>query len=166
MLHLFQAIAATDGLTVDSVWLVTRAAQPIDDRAGPIDVMQSPLWGLGRVAISEYQNLHCRLVDLATCSTEEIEALADEMNAPEETEDEIALHGELRYVRRLVPVSPATMHGLGRATGTAEQPFRIELQRPGILDSLAARQLARTPPGAQRDRSRGRGRPASTSRIS
>ena len=146
MLHLFQAVAATDGLTVDSVWLVTRAAQPIDDRADPIEVMQSPLWGLGRVASNEYQNMHCRLVDLATCSSEEIAALADELSAPDEAEDEIALHGELRYVHRLLPVSPATMHGLGRRAEAASQPFRIELQRPGILDSLSARPLARTPP--------------------
>ena len=50
VLHLVQALAATDGLAVDGIWLVTRAAQPIENRAGTLQVAQSPLWGLGRVA--------------------------------------------------------------------------------------------------------------------
>ena len=64
----------------------------------------------------------------------------------DETEDEIALHGELRYVRRLVPVSLTTMHGMGRQIGTASHPFRIELRRPGALELAAARVIQRRPP--------------------
>jgi acyl transferase domain-containing protein/acyl carrier protein len=146
VLQLIQAIAATDALVVDGLWLVTRAAQRIENRPETLQVTQSPLWGLGRVAMAEYQNLHCRLVDLSTCSGEEIEQLADELNTGDPTEDEIALHGELRYVRRLVTVSPTTVHGLGRQTVPASEPFRIEAQRSGILDSLSALQLVRTPP--------------------
>ncbi len=145
-LQLVQAIAATDGLVLDSLWLITRAAQPLENRADTLEVAQSPLWGFGRVAMTEYQNLRCRLVDLATGSREEIESLAEELDSPNETEDEIALHGELRYVHRLVPVSPATVHGMGPQAGAASQPFRMELQRPGILDSLSAGHLVRTPP--------------------
>jgi acyl transferase domain-containing protein/acyl carrier protein/phospholipid N-methyltransferase len=146
VLQLVQAVVATDGLVVDGLWLITRSAQPIENRAEALQVAQSPLWGLGRVAINEYQNLRCHLVDLTTCSQEEIAFLAEELTAGDDTEDEIALHGELRYVHRLVPVSPTTTHGMGRQTGAASQPFRIELQRPGLLDSLSARHLVRTPP--------------------
>jgi amino acid adenylation domain-containing protein len=149
VLHLVQALAATEGLVLDSLWLVTRAAQPLENRTHTLQVAQSPLWGLGRVVAAEYQNLRCRLVDLATCSREEIEALAEELSAADGMEeDEIALHGELRYVHRLMPVSPTTLHGLGGQLGPAAQPFRIELQRPGILDSLSARHLMRAPPKA------------------
>ena len=107
-LQLIQSVAATDGLVVDGVWLVTGSAQSIDGKVDALQVAQSPLWGLGRVAINEYQNLRCRLVDLATCSREEIEFLAEELNAVVDSEDEIALNGELRYVHRLVPVSRGT----------------------------------------------------------
>ena len=41
----------------------------------------------------------------------------------------------------------ARVHGMGRSTAEAPQPFRIEVARPGILDSLRARSVARTPPG-------------------
>ena len=86
-----------------------RSAQPIDGIAPTCcEVAQSPLWGFGRVAINEYQNLRCRLVDLATCSARRSQSLAEELDAGAEAEDEIALHGELRYVRRLVPVSSGT----------------------------------------------------------
>src|SRR5262249_20704223 len=103
------------------------------------------LWGLGRVAIFEHQDLHCRLIDLASCSQEEIDSFTEELIAPNEAEDEIVLHGELRYVHRLAPLSPATVHGTGRETGIAPKPFRIELSRPGILDSLTARATTRKP---------------------
>jgi acyl transferase domain-containing protein/NADPH:quinone reductase-like Zn-dependent oxidoreductase/short-subunit dehydrogenase/acyl carrier protein len=146
-MQLVQALAATDNLAADSLWLITRAAQPVDSRMGAPEVMQSPLWGLGRVAITEYPNLHVRLVDLTTCSHEEIISLAEQLTAGgDETEDEIALHGELRYVRRLVPVSLTTMHGMGRQIGTASHPFRIELRRPGALDSLMPCVIQRRPP--------------------
>jgi acyl transferase domain-containing protein/NADPH:quinone reductase-like Zn-dependent oxidoreductase/acyl carrier protein len=143
VLHLLQVLAATEGLAVDSLWLVTRAAQPLDNRAGTFELAQSPLWGLGRVAATEYKTLRCHLVDLATCSREEIGALAEELGAADDREDEIALHGELKYVHRLVPVSLTTLHGIGRQADPPAQPFRIELQRPGILESLLPRALTR-----------------------
>jgi acyl transferase domain-containing protein/ubiquinone/menaquinone biosynthesis C-methylase UbiE/acyl carrier protein len=144
-LHLMQALASTDNIAIDGVWFVTRAAQQIENGATTLEVLQSPLWGLGRVAISEYQHLHCRLIDLASCSQEEIVSFAEELNTPDEAEDEIVLHGELRYVHRLVPVSPSTVHGMGRRIGAVQKPFRIEISRLGILDSLTAHAIARKP---------------------
>jgi acyl transferase domain-containing protein/acyl carrier protein len=144
-LHLIQTLATADDMAVDGVWFVTRAAQLIDNGAGTIEVMQSPLWGLGRVAISEYQHLHCRLLDLGSCSAEEIASLAEELIAPDEAEDEIALNGELRYVHRLVPVSATTVHGIDRQSGAAPPPFRLDMARPGVLDSLMATAIERKP---------------------
>src|SRR5439155_6577846 len=96
VMQLLQALSVTDGLAVDNIWLVTHAAQPLDERSDTLQLAQSPLWGFGRVAINEYQNVRFRLVDLATRSGEEIAALAEELNDGADAEDEIALHGELR----------------------------------------------------------------------
>src|SRR5207244_9583003 len=131
-LQLFQALAAADSCSAGGIWLVTRSAQWVENRAGPLDLAQSPLWGLGRVAITEYQNLHCRLVDLTTCSREEIDCLVEELKTGDDAEDEIALHGELRYVHRLRPVSTPARRGSAGEPGP--QPFRIELHRPGIVE--------------------------------
>ena len=123
-----------------------------------------PCWGLGRVAAAEYRNLRCRLVDLTTCSREEIASLVEELDAADDAEDEIALHGELRYVHRLVPVSPTTLHGMGRqidasashsASNCREREFSSRCRHAG---SRAGRQ------GPTRSRSRWRP-PGSTSGI-
>jgi acyl transferase domain-containing protein/aryl carrier-like protein len=143
-LHLIQALATTDGLAVDGLWLVTRAAQPLAGSEELENVMQSPLWGALRVAINEYKNLRCRLIDLATGSAEEVAQLADELQSLENSEDEIALHGELRYVRRLVSMS--AVRGGGQPARTV--PFRMQLRRPGIIESLAACRMVRRPPMA------------------
>ena len=63
--------------------------------------------------MNEYQNLRCRLVDLATGSPAEIDSLAEELGLTDSAEDEIALHGELRYVHRLTPVSTTSHEGIG-----------------------------------------------------
>jgi amino acid adenylation domain-containing protein/thioester reductase-like protein len=147
VLQLIRSLALAERLVADGIWLVTRMAQPIEKRAGTLDVTQSPLWGLGKVIASEYRNLRCWLVDLTTCSDEEIASLIQELDTADDKEDEIALHGELRYVHRFVPVSPGKVHGTGRRFCTDSEPFRIELPPSGILDSLSARSIARRPPG-------------------
>jgi acyl transferase domain-containing protein/acyl carrier protein/phospholipid N-methyltransferase len=147
VMQLLQALAATDGLAVQHLWLVTQAAQPLPGRPDVLGIAQSPLWGFVRVAINEYQNLRCRLIDLTSCSSEEIASLAEELHAGIDGEDEIALHGELRYVRRLLPVSLSTLQGIGQPIEETPKRFQIEVGRPGILDSLHARGFARRPPG-------------------
>ena len=147
VLQLVRALAATENLVTGGLWLVTRLAQPIENRADTLQVAQSPLWGLGKVIASEYRNLRCRMVDLTTCCREEIASLVHELSTADDTEDEIALHGELRYLHRFVAVSPGAVHGMGRRFCTGSEPFRIELSPTGILDSLSARSIARRPPG-------------------
>ena len=145
-LHLVQALATADELAVGGLWLVTRAAQGLDG-ANMDGVIQSPLWGLGRVAVSEYQNLRCVRIDLATASAAEIAMLAAELTDGEAGEDELALHVELRYVRRLTAVSTASLHATGQPAASLADPFRLELAQPGLPDSLTARPLVRQPPG-------------------
>src|SRR5262249_12263385 len=112
-----------------------------------LGIAQSPLWGFARVAGNEYRNLRCRLVDLSSCSSEEIASLTQELGAPSDAEDEISLCGELRYVRRLLPVSSPAVHDDGRPIERTAKRFRLEVARPGILDSLCAYGFARRPPG-------------------
>jgi acyl transferase domain-containing protein/acyl carrier protein/ubiquinone/menaquinone biosynthesis C-methylase UbiE len=145
-LQTIQTVAATDGLVVEDIWLITRSAQWLENRPGSLQVTQSPIWGLSRVAASEYQNMRYRTVDLSTSSQAEIGLLVNELFGGDHAEDEIALHGELRYVRRLVPVSPSTVHGMGRPTAEASKRFRFEVSRPGILESLRACSVQPTTP--------------------
>src|SRR5262249_60657736 len=74
--NLLQAISVTDGLTVGSVWTVTRAAQHVAGSAARLNIGQSPVWGFARVAITEHPQLPCRLVDLEAGSDAELAARA------------------------------------------------------------------------------------------
>src|SRR5207237_7293591 len=47
VMQLLQALSVTDGLAVDNIWLVTHAAQPLDERSDTLQLAQSPLWGFG-----------------------------------------------------------------------------------------------------------------------
>ena len=145
IIHLMQAIAATEGIVIETLWLITRSAQAVENGAQSLQLTQSPVWGLGRTLMNEYQDLRCKLIDLTTCSEEEIAYLADELSAGEHAEDEVRLQGEARYLHRVVPISPAT-HRSSTPIESDLQPFRMQLQQPGLLDSLSARPLARTPP--------------------
>ncbi len=146
VLHLLQAIAATDGLAVDGVWLVTRSAQRSTAEPAPRQCSRRSGDWAGSPSMSIRTCVAGCSIWLpvpARRSSRSLEELVDETG----TEDEIALHGELRFVRRLVPVTPATIHGMGRTAAEVPQAFRIEVPRPGILDSLCARTIERTAPG-------------------
>src|SRR5207302_5711004 len=91
VMHLLQAIAGTDGVAIEDIWLVTHAAQPAAVQRDALGIAQSPLWGFARVAGNEYRNLRCRLGDLSSCSSEEIASLAGVLCAPRDAEDECSV---------------------------------------------------------------------------
>lgn len=141
-LHLLQACAARSSDSPLDICFVTRNCHAIG-AADELEVAQSPLWGLNRVAVNELRTCRPRLVDLgAKCCADEIESLAEELQNREE-EDEVALRGNRRYVHRLVPQALVDLQrpAGGRpnaaayvaAQGTA---FRVEAVNPGLLDQL------------------------------
>jgi acyl transferase domain-containing protein/acyl carrier protein len=122
VLHLLQAIAAVPGELSPRLWLVTNGVHAIEEGERMVALSQAPLWGLGRVIVYEYQNLHTTLIDLDAAPTEEsLAALYREICADGE-EDEIALRGEKRYVARLahhtLAESQNQMPALFREDGT------------------------------------------------
>ena len=103
LLHLIQALAATDG--DGSLWLVTRGALATgaDDRNARVS--QAPAWGLLGVASQELRNHTCAGVDLDPQPgglEDEARNLAAELLAST-GEDRIALRRDERRIARLVP---------------------------------------------------------------
>jgi acyl transferase domain-containing protein len=97
-LHLAQALALS-GETA-RLWFVTRGAQPVEER-DQVAVMQSPIWGLGRVVgHQEHIGMWGGLIDLDPSAPEgETAHLIHEIvNCSEE--DQIALRGGERYTAR------------------------------------------------------------------
>ncbi|MCW3841498.1 type I polyketide synthase [Micromonospora yasonensis] len=104
-----QALARAQGPESVRLWLVTRGAvRPTGTTGtapGPLlgTVAQSTLWGLGRSLQQEHAALWGGLIDLDPHAAPAALAdrLADELTR-RDAEDQVALHGDQRYVARLV----------------------------------------------------------------
>jgi acyl transferase domain-containing protein len=100
-LHLVQALATTKQEISPRLWLVTSGVHALQSQEQTSGLLQAPLWGLGRVIVYEHQHLHCTLIDLdATHSEICITALCQEIWS-NETEDEVVLRSDKRYIARL-----------------------------------------------------------------
>lgn len=131
LLHLSHGLDLAYPAGDTKVDLVTRGAQSAGRENVPVNVSQGPAIGLFRVLLSEHLKISCRAVDLPFEATEEdADLLWDEL-VREETEREVALRGEARYVQRL-------SRGLSSHKKTLDPsiPLRLESKERGILDSL------------------------------
>jgi acyl transferase domain-containing protein/acyl carrier protein len=107
VLHLIQALNNTGWNQAPRVWLVTRGAQAVVAGDQVDGLVQSTVWGLGRVAVYEHGALHCTLVDLDPKQAN-AQSLAAEISS-DDPADEVALRGNERYVARLQRYTPETL---------------------------------------------------------
>ncbi|MDQ2695994.1 MAG: beta-ketoacyl reductase, partial [Pseudomonadota bacterium] len=133
VLHLVQALARQ--AHPPRLWLVTRNAQAVG--GAPLAVQQAPVWGLGRVIALEHPDLRCVRLDMESGDGRDIEALFDEINAPD-GEDQIAWRQGVRYVARLVRLARPAM---GRVAIRPDAAYLIT-GGLGALGLEAARWLA------------------------
>ncbi len=123
--------------------LASHSLNPAKPQAAGVEVAQAPVIGLGRVIVSEYPRLRCKMVDLEPgLQPDAVSALFAELAATDD-EDEVALRGAERYIHRYVPV-----RGQPDAISSATS-YRLTTLRPGTLDSLTLRPLRRRHPDAQ-----------------
>jgi thioester reductase-like protein len=147
-LCLVQALNAAGLSTLPGLWFVTRGAQPVGDKVTGVSLTQSPLPGMARVVMSEYPDLHCRMVDLDPVpGASDVEVLRNEL-LHADAEEEIAWRGEARYAHRLVHGSLENLPQSAQSSLTSDQCFRLESAKPGSLDKLVFRTKQRRAPGS------------------
>ncbi|HEY7833600.1 MAG TPA: beta-ketoacyl synthase N-terminal-like domain-containing protein, partial [Ktedonobacterales bacterium] len=166
LLYLAQALASAEpgaeqreGAT-PRLWVVTAGAQAVPgadvaENAGDdplLTLAQTPMLGLARVVPYELPELRCARVDLSAAPTEtEIAALAAALWSGD-AEDEVALRGAARFVRRLAPYTPPDAPEAEAAASRLEialpttVPLGVASVRPGMLDQLALRLVERRAP--------------------
>ncbi|ACY15482.1 type I polyketide synthase [Haliangium ochraceum] len=134
------------------LWLLTEATQPVPaaaadddddgDDADAATLRGAALWGVARTIALELPELRCTRLDL--------DAGADPARASAEllgegADEELALRGGVWHVGRLAPVDRAAQRThRGPARG---RPYRIELERAGILDQMRLREFPTPQPG-------------------
>ena len=103
-LQVVQEMAGARWREQPRLWLVTRGAQATGDDSPPVDVVQAPMWGLGRVIAQEHPAFWGGLVDLEPTSSAGDGAahqLWEEISTPD-GENQVALRNGQRMVARLV----------------------------------------------------------------
>lgn len=150
--YLVQALTALEGLEQEAfprLWLVTSGAMIVQGDSAPVEVAQSPIWGLGRTIAQEQTELGCVLVDVSKHVTHDEIELLKEMLITSETEGQIVLRDDKRYVARIHTFEPQqNLIEISDVMSPAgERAFRLESHEPGVLDNLRLRETARRTPG-------------------
>lgn len=131
LLHLTHALEETMAVAKLRIDLVTRGAQPAGIGMGATAVAQAPSIGIFRVILGEHPNFACRGIDLPTeTSSNDLNLLWSEL-LHADTEREVALRGEARYVQRITRGFENHEQRLDSAV-----PLRLESRERGLLDSL------------------------------
>ncbi|HZJ14929.1 MAG TPA: SDR family NAD(P)-dependent oxidoreductase [Chthoniobacteraceae bacterium] len=131
LLHLSQALAATQPTAKLRIDSVTRGAQAVGKDTIATAVAQAPAIGLLRVILNEHPNFVCRGIDLSPAASAADEALIWSELLRTDVEREVALRGEARYAQRLDRGRPHLERELDPAV-----PLRLEARERGQLDAL------------------------------
>lgn len=132
------------GSAAPRLWLVTHCAQPTGAHSQPLNLAQSPVWGLGRVLAAEQPTLSCTRVDVDAQSNGVVsEQLVEELLWGVR-EDQVVYRGTERYVARLRRRRSSTAGALKLPGG---QPYRLEITSRGQLNNVTLRPVLRGEPG-------------------
>jgi acyl transferase domain-containing protein/acyl carrier protein len=143
---LAKVLATTDGREPPRLWLVTAGTQPVG--GGAVTVNGSGLWGLRSVVSQEAPRLRCSACDLPeVVDAVTLDAFASELLAGA-GEDEIALRGGQRFVRRLRRGFVETDEPR-QTRPAAGRPYRAKTSSPGVIDALGLEQMSRSAPRHQ-----------------
>jgi NADPH:quinone reductase-like Zn-dependent oxidoreductase/1-acyl-sn-glycerol-3-phosphate acyltransferase/acyl carrier protein len=151
-LAVLQAALAEPHLRTCPVTIVTAGAMRLpDDPIAPIhpraeEVLQAAVWGLGRAVIKEHPELGLRLVDVAAApGPADVAALLTELTDPD-ADEEVAVRGSGRWVRRLRRIALDDLAPRAATTG-APLAWRAEIGTRGALGSIRLREHRAAEPG-------------------
>ena len=150
-LHLIQALDRVGAEASPRLYLATRGAQQVFEDEPKVALAQTALVGLARVAFNEHPALRCTLVDLPPDNdTVGIPMLVEELLA-ESSEDDVALRRGERYVHRMMrnPLPALASESQELVEVPSDTPFSLDVDTPGVIDSLGFRATQRQEPGPE-----------------
>ena len=146
LLALVQALAASSILGTSRLWVVTRGAQAVGSVPMRPALMQSAVWGLGRVIARELPELSCTCIDLdPQHMTHHSQLLLEEIWSSDGNL-QVALRQNQRYVARLRKIPSDTAASSGRSSELETPPKQLVIDRPGTFDGLVFKPSVRRQP--------------------
>jgi acyl transferase domain-containing protein len=145
VLDVVRSLAESSAAEPPRLWLVTRAATATGSSPVPLQLAQSPIWGMARVVASEHPALRCTRIDLDPEERNEaVNQLAAEFLRNQD-EDQVAYRGGQRRIARLRHLRHGEADTLETPTG---RPYRLEITSRGQLDNVELRPVVRELPQA------------------
>lgn len=142
LLQLLKSMAAAN-VGTQSLWIVTRGAEPVESSSFKTTLAQSPISALGSTIALEHPDLRCVRIDLDPESTlEDARLLFAEIQTRKEESWVAFRHGH-RYVARLNRVSSGSAPVAAEPMGTAPA-YRLQTTNPGVLDGLTLQPIERS----------------------
>jgi len=141
-LFLVQAVAKTDS-KIDSLYLVTRGAQVVNDLEDPqrLQPRAAGLWGLANVIAIEQPSLTTRLIDLdPAVESSDVAQLAAELGASRDTR--IAFRNGERWVLRL---ETYRSKAAGPKGARSDRPVQAVVAQAGTFDGVKLQPHNRRP---------------------
>ncbi len=147
--NLVKMITAREWDSKPKLFFLTRGAMPVlpdDDLSG---LASTPLTGLLRVAVNEFQDFQWTQIDLDPNGSEhELQDLADEI-LMSDREPEVAFRGDHRYARRVSRIKTEDLPPLTKNAMSENGevlPYRLQIDKPGILTNLSLNLTTRRDP--------------------
>ncbi|MEM7581682.1 MAG: methyltransferase, partial [Cyanobacteria bacterium P01_A01_bin.80] len=141
VLHLVQSINSNQ-----SLWLVTQGVVNFDNDKSQ-GVIQSPLWGLGKVISLEYPSVGGFCIDLDSTIpiSEQSSGLISEILSNSK-EEQVAFRQNQRFVPRLVRFSDKELLEENLLEFPENQPFQLGISKRGTLENLELQPVTRHKP--------------------
>jgi myxalamid-type polyketide synthase MxaB len=149
VLLLIQALTSRPDSGTPSLYLVTRGAQAVGAVSWKPNLLQSPLWGLGRVVTTELPNLKCVQIDIDPDSKRDASGRIVDEIFNSDGENQIAYRADVRYAARLVRRSSKAQMAETQLKIPQAEAYRLVIPKRGVLDNLVLELHERTPPGPQ-----------------
>ncbi|MEO0684735.1 MAG: zinc-binding dehydrogenase, partial [Cyanobacteria bacterium J06649_11] len=140
VLHLVQSINSNQ-----SLWLVTQGVVNLDDKSQ--GVIQSPLWGLGKVISLEHPGVGGFCIDLDSTIpiSEQSSGLISEILS-NSNEEQVAFRQNQRFVPRLVRFEGKGLLEENLLSIPENQPFELGISKRGTLENLELQPITRHKP--------------------
>lgn len=91
------------------IWFVTRGAQVVSPGDHQVEIGQSSVWGIGRVAMLEFPKTFAGIIDLSLDERENDAEILVQHVLNRSQEDAVAIRDEQIHVARLVSTKPGTL---------------------------------------------------------
>ena len=105
-MRLIKTISKTKTVKSPKLIIVTKQAQAVVEEDQIIGIINSPLWGLGKVISLEHPELNCVRIDISGNDESDVKLISNEILS-DGSEGEIAFRNGERYVTRLIRSVPA-----------------------------------------------------------